>query len=234
MIDIHSHVLPNIDDGSRSIEMSLEMLKESCRQGITDVVATPHFYIKSNTLEQFLEKRDEAYKRLMDTVKNEKDIPNIYLGAEVFYFNGISKFESIEKLCINNTKYLLLEMPFAKWNNRVFQEVEDLIYNRRLVPVIAHIERFVKFQKGTDNIERLISMRVIPQMNGENFLSFFTKGRALKWIADGVVKLLGSDMHNTEARPQNLGNACKIIENKLGKGVIDNIEKLSKEIIGIE
>lgn len=234
MIDIHSHVLPGIDDGSKNTEMSLQMLKESYKQGIDTVVATPHFYIKNDTIDSFLRHRNNSYNHLMEAIKDEKDVPKIYLGAEVFYFNGISKIENLEKLCINNTKYLLLEMPFAKWNNRVFQEVEDIIYNRKLTPVIAHLERFVSFQKGTNNIEKLLGMRVIAQMNGEHILGFFSKGKALKWLESGVVRLLGSDMHNIESRPQNLGQACEIVSKKLGNEVIEDIVKLSKEIIGIE
>lgn len=233
MIDIHSHILPDIDDGSKNVEMSLQMLKESYKQGVTTVVATPHFYIKNDDIKSFLTKRENTYNILMDAIKNEDSIPDIYLGAEVFYFNGISKIDNIEKLCINNSKYILIEMPFAKWNSRVFQEVEDLIYNRKLIPIIAHLERFVQFQKGTDNIEKLVSMRVIPQMNGEHLLSFFTKGKAIKWLSTGVIKLLGSDMHNLDTRPQNLEAACQIISKKLGNDILNEIEDLSKEIIGI-
>ncbi|MDO4301441.1 MAG: capsular polysaccharide biosynthesis protein [Clostridia bacterium] len=234
MIDIHSHVLPNIDDGSKSPEMSLNMLKESHKQGISAVVATPHFYIKNDTVDSFLINRSEAYNRLMEFIKDEVNIPDIYLGAEVYYFNGISRMDNIESLCINNSNYLLLEMPFSKWNSRVFQEVEDLIYNRKLIPVIAHLERFTAFQNGTDNIEKLLSMRVIAQMNAEHLLGFFTKGKAIKWLSKGVIRLLGSDMHNTETRPQNLGNACKIVSKKLGNEILDEITELSKEIIGID
>lgn len=233
MIDIHSHVLPGIDDGSQNPEMSIEMLRESYKQGIDTVVATPHFYIKHDTVDSFLKKRNNAYNILMESLKDEKEIPGIYLGAEIFYFNGISKIEGLEKMCINNTNYILLEMPFSKWNSRVFQEVEDIIYNRRLVPVIAHLERFVAFQKGTDNIERLVGMKVIPQMNGEHLLSFFTKGKALKWIDSGIIRLLGSDMHNTSSRPQNLGQACEIIIKKFGNEAIDDIINTSKTVIGI-
>lgn len=233
MIDIHSHILPEIDDGSKSLEMSLQMLKESYNQNVDVVVATPHFYIKNDTIDSFLEKRNEAYNKLMNFVKDEKNIPDIYLGAEVYYFNGISKMENIEKLSINNSRYLLLEMPFNKWNSRVFQEIDDLIYNCKLIPIIAHLERFVGFQKGTDNIEHLLSMKVIPQMNGENLLRFFTKSKALKWIESGVIRLLGSDMHNMDKRPPNMGNACDVIAKKLGNEPIEDMIKLSKEIIGI-
>lgn len=234
MIDMHSHVLPRIDDGSKNTVMSLQMLKESYRQGINTVVATPHFYIKNDTIESFLSHRQNSYNHLMNSIKGENDIPNIYLGAEVYYFNGISKIDNLESLSINNSKYLLLEMPFTKWNSRVFQEVEDIIYNRKMIPVIAHLERFVSFQRGTNNIERLLGMKVIAQMNGEYLLGFFSKRNALKWLENGVIQVIGSDMHNTESRPQNLGRACEIIRKKLGNDVIEDIVKLSKEIVGIE
>ncbi len=234
MIDMHSHILPNMDDGSKSPEMSVEMLKESSAQGVTTVLSTSHFYIKGDSVHSFLERRAHAIDKLEKALEGQENIPDIYYGAEVYYFNGISDYEGIERLSINNTKYILLEMPFNKWNSRVFQEVENIIYNRKLIPVIAHLERFTGFQKGTDNIERLLSMRVVAQMNGEHLLSMFTKGKALKWLSDGTVKLLGSDMHNTDSRPQTLGRAAEIISKKLGARVLDDIEKRSKEILGID
>lgn len=234
MIDMHSHILPNMDDGSKSPEMSVEMLKESTAQGVSTVLSTSHFYIKSDTVSSFLERRAHAAEKLNSAIEGQENIPDIYYGAEVYYFNGISDYEGIERLSINNTKYILLEMPFNKWNSRVFQEVDDIIYNRKLIPIIAHLERFTGFQKGTDNIERLLSMRVIAQMNGENLLGMFTRGKALKWLENGTVKLLGSDMHNTESRPQTLGRAAEIINKKLGEKVLDDIERLSRKILGIE
>lgn len=233
MIDIHTHVLPHIDDGSKSIHMSISMLRESYSQGVTALAATPHFYIKNDDIESFLSKRDQAFKALKKEISSYTDIPHIYLGAEVYYFNGIGSYENIEKLTFNNTNYILLEMPFNKWNQRVFREVDELIYNRGLTPVIAHIERFIPFQKGTDNIDQLLSMKVIAQMNGEHLLGFFTRRQALKWLSSGVVKLLGSDMHNTDTRPQCLGSVADIITKKLGKEILDNTEALSRQVLGI-
>lgn len=233
MIDLHTHCLPKIDDGSKNVEMSLDMLRESAKQGIDAVVATPHFYINHNSIERFLKNRENSYNALKEHMSVENGLPNIYLGAEVYYFNGIGGFEYLNKLTLNNSQYLLLEMPFNKWNDKVFSDVEDIIYNQRITPVIAHIERFINYQKGTDNIERLLNMKVIAQMNGEYVLHFLTKGKALQLVKNGAVKLLGSDMHNTTQRPQNLGKACDIIERKLGKKVLDDINNLGKYILGI-
>ncbi len=233
MIDIHSHVLPAIDDGSKDLEMTLEMLKESYAQGITDVLATPHFYISKNNVEQFLTKRNNAYDLVMKAIKGKSDYPNLYLGAEVYFFNGISHMDDLDKLCINNSRYMLLEMPFNKWSNKVLTEVENIIFDRKITPVIAHVERYIDFQKGTDNIDSLFSLDVVIQLNASFVNYLFTRNKAMKWINNNVVQLLGSDMHNMDSRPPNLGKAYEYIKRKLGSHAVDKINDLGKEILNI-
>lgn len=233
MIDIHSHVLPAIDDGSKNLEMTLEMLKESKNQGITDVLATPHFYINKNSIEHFLKKRNNAYEQVMKVIRNKSEYPNLYLGAEVYFFNGISRMDDLDKLCINNGRYMLLEMPFNKWNSRVLAEVESIIFDRKIIPVIAHLERYIDLQKGTDNINNIFSLDTVIQVNASFVNYLFTRGKAIRWINNDIVQLLGSDMHNMNSRPPNIGKACEYIRKKLGNSAIDKINNLSKEILNI-
>ena len=233
MIDFHSHVLPAIDDGSKDLEMTLEMLKESYAQGITDVLATPHFYISKNNVEQFIEKRNKAYDLVMKEIQGKDGYPNIYKGAEVYFFNGISRMDDLDRLCINNSSYMLLEMPFNKWSNKVLAEVESIIFDRKITPVIAHVERYIELQKGTDNIDSLFSLDVVIQLNASFVNYLFTRGKAMKWINNNVVQLLGSDMHNTDTRPPNLGKAYEYIRKKLGSGAVEKINNLGKEILNI-
>ncbi len=233
MIDMHSHVLPAIDDGSKDLEMTLEMLKESYTQGITDVLATPHFYISKNNVERFLEKRNKAYDLVINEIRGKSGYPNVYAGAEVYFFNGISRMDDLDELCINKSRYMLLEMPFNKWSNKVLAEVENIIFDRKIIPVIAHIERYIDFQKGTDNIESLFSLDVIIQLNASFVNYIFTRGKAMKWINNNVVQLLGSDMHNTDSRPPNLGKAYEYIRKKLGNDAVAKINDLGKEILNI-
>lgn len=148
MIDVHCHVLPKIDDGSKSVEMSIEMMKQSYAQGIDTMIATPHFYISHTDVEHFAKRRQNAYDTLMEAIDGMTDMPKLNLGAEVLFFNGISVFDDLEKLTVNNNgEYLLLEMPFSKWNDKILREVESLMYDRKLKVIIAHIERFIDFQK---------------------------------------------------------------------------------------
>ena len=233
MIDMHSHILPAIDDGSRDPEMTLEMLEESYRQGITDIVATPHFYINKDNIESFLEKRNNAYDIIKGKISDRNDVPNIYLGAEVYFFNGISRYDGLDKLCINNSKYMLLEMPFNKWSSKVLTEVENIIFDRKIIPIIAHIERYLDLQHGTDNINNLFSLEVIIQANASYVNYMFSRKKALKWIDNNIIQLMGSDAHNMDSRAPNLGKAYDIIKKKLGDSAVNRINSLGKEILSI-
>lgn len=230
MIDVHCHILPGIDDGSKNVDMSIEMMKESFSQGVDTMIATPHFYISHTDTEHFLEKRKKAYETLMEKTIDMPDMPKLGLGAEVLFFNGISVFDDLDALTINNSRYLLLEMPFSKWNDRIIREVETLIYERKFKIIIAHIERFIDYQKGTKFIDELVDLEPLIQMNGEYVNGFFTKSKALKLISDGTVNLIGSDCHNLETRKPNLGKTFDIIRKKLGQDFVDKINKMGYDI----
>lgn len=232
MIDFHSHILPKIDDGSKSSEMSVEMLKRSYQQGITHIVATPHFYLKTNNVKDFLNCRYGSLRAVEKKLENQS-VPDIILGAEVYYFYGISEFEDLDRLCIQNTNYLLLEMPFERWSERIFTDIENIYIKRNITPVIAHLERYINFQKGTNYIDRIINMGYPIQVNAEYFVNFFTRGKAIKMYQRGIIKLLGSDCHNLEKRAPNLGQACDIISKKLGDSTLENITDFSKKILNI-
>ncbi|MBQ9518697.1 MAG: capsular polysaccharide biosynthesis protein [Firmicutes bacterium] len=234
MIDFHSHILPRIDDGSKSSEMSVQMLEASYAYGVDTMVATPHFYITHNTAENFEKKRSESYEALKVRIAEyDKPLPDIILGAEVYYFRGISKYDFLDKLKIGNTNYLLLEMPFECWNERVLREVSEITEETGLIPVIAHIDRYIDLQKGTDNIDRLVSMDIPIQMNADYINGFFTRSKAIKLIKNGVVTLLGSDCHNMDSRRPNLGQALDILTKKCGADTVDTITSESRKLLGL-
>ena len=115
IVDFHSHILPGIDDGSQSLEESIAMLRMEAEQGIRYVVATPHFYPRYETPESFLEKRSQAESLLRSALKQEKNLPQVAMGAEVYYFRGISESEFLPRLTIQGGQCILLEMPPAPW-----------------------------------------------------------------------------------------------------------------------
>ncbi len=234
MIDFHSHILPKIDDGSKSCDMSLEMLKASYDYGIRTMVATPHFYITQNEAEKFCDRRAGAYEALSKRIAAaDTPLPDIILGAEVYYFRGISKYKKLDMLKISGTDHILLEMPFERWNDKMLGEIAEIKEEFGITPVMAHLDRYIDFQKGTDNIERLLAMDVYVQLNAEAFEPFFGRGRYLNMVKDGVVSALGSDCHNMDSRRPNLDRCFGIITKKCGEQAVENIMDRSRKLLGL-
>ena len=217
MIDFHSHILPGIDDGSRDLEESIRLLDASAEQSVDTIIATPHFYANRTSPDKFLRKRNEVAKYLFCSLKKEH--PRILLGAEVYFFEGIHRSEAIKELRIADTPLLLLEMPFSKWSDHMIDEV--LLFNeeRDVRIVLAHIERSAKYQKK-GVLEEMIRHGVLLQSNAEFFISRKTRRKALKMLNDGMIHFLGSDCHNSDSRPQNIGEAYELI-GETGRRVID-------------
>ena len=158
LIDIHSHILQNIDDGSESVEMAIELLKESANQNVGTVVLTPHYYpSEKQTVESFLNNRQKALELLKGEMgKQEFDFPHLKLGAEVALTADLSKVQDIEKLAIEGTNYILIEMSYEVWQDWMFENLYFLIAAKNLIPVIAHIERYTA--KDSECIAKLGSI----------------------------------------------------------------------------
>lgn len=212
MLDIHSHFLPKMDDGSKSTDMSMEMLRNSRKQGVTTIVSTSHFYGDNESPERFLKRRAHAFKKLEPLLSDSE--PEIFLGAEILYYPGISYSEDIHKLAIQGTDLLMIEMPFVKWSDRIFDELVNLQYNTRLQIVLAHVERYQSIQNRT-MYDKLFEQPFLFQCNAEAFRSFSSRRLALRLMDQGLLHFLGTDCHNTDKRPPNMEEAKKVIEKKL-------------------
>ena len=222
MIDWHSHVLPQIDDGSRSIEESIALLEMLSGQGVDTVIATPHFYANDESLEHFLERRRESYQKLCAVLP--EGLPRILLGAEVSYYSGISRLEGLCELCIEGTRLLLLEMPFAKWTDHTVREVISIASRGDVTVILAHIERYIDMQN--DGVfDTLLEYGVIMQVNASFFNRGPSKRRALKLLAKGRIQVIGSDTHNITSRPPTLDSAYRVIEKKFGKDFVYEINE---------
>ena len=137
MIDFHTHILPNMDDGPKSVETSLELLSILEKQNVKLVCLTSHFYPNRESIDDFILRRDNAYKQL-----DYKGNLELRLGCEVHYYNGISQSDNLDKLCLENTNILLLELPFETIiNDNMIREIISLS-NRGFKVMLAHIERY--------------------------------------------------------------------------------------------
>lgn len=200
MVDFHTHILPGIDDGSQSIGESVTLLRMQLRQGVRSVVATPHFYADRTTPEKFLEKRNHAWQQLKPYLWPE--LPEIYLGAEVRYFEGISVVGELRFLKIEGSDLLLLEMPFQRWTDRMIADVLELNGRPDLQIVLAHIERYLPDQPRPV-WQHLRQNGVLMQSNVSFFADWRTRRRAVSMLERGEIHMLGSDCHNKTSRPPN-------------------------------
>lgn len=220
MIDLHSHILPGVDDGSRDLEMTQQMLEEMARQGVRTVVATPHFYATSDKPESFFRRRAAALEQVAQL---QGALPEILSGAEVAYFDGMSRSEILPQLKLGASSLVLVEMPFCRWTKRMIREVCEINLETGLTPVLAHVNRYRQAGQFPDFQEQLRDEGVLFQCNAEAFLSPFIRGWALKQLKQRNIHFLGSDAHNMTARPPKLQKAAQIIQKKLGAETLDRL-----------
>lgn len=231
MTDLHMHVLPGMDDGSKDVSTSIAMLERSAAYGVDTVAATSHFYAEDNNITQFLARRQSSYDRLMGAMGSRDDLPQLRLGAEVLYFNGMSAVDDLDALCLEGTDLLLLEMPFVSWTDRVLREVEA-IQRSGLQVVAAHIERYMDIQPRR-TMEAFFDLNTFIQCNGEFFLSRWTARRALRMFKQGQIHFLGSDAHNMTTRLPNLGEAVQTIAKKFGRVAVEHFFADADSYIGM-
>lgn len=211
-----------MDDGSKNVEESFKLLNLLQEQGVSHVVATPHFYANDESVDRFLIRRNKSFNNLQGNLSNQ--YPKIHLGAEVKYYQGISHMEGLDKLCIEGSNILLLEMPFGKWSNFVVSEVIELANTTRFRIMLAHVERYFSLQ--SKSVWRMLYENgVLMQVNAGAFLSMGTRRKVLRFIKSGGVLFVGSDCHNLSSRPPRMGQVLSILKKRLGEGLLSQIQQ---------
>lgn len=228
IIDFHSHILPYVDDGSKSIEMTIKMLQIMNSQNIDYVIATPHFYPHEIGLAEFLSKREEVKNKV--NLFDLPEIPHIEYGAEVGFFRGIGRCDRLDNLCIGQTNLILLEMPFRTWSLQELNELE-MILDRGFIPVLAHLERYYSLQRDFSTLNDIIQLPVYAQINAEALISHRTRNLALHLLSDGKVQLLGSDSHDLKRRVPNLHDGRIIVKKRLGSTCLKKIDLLGEKLL---
>ena len=231
IVDFHTHVLPKIDDGSSSVKESLALLRMEAEQGVRRVVATPHFYAQSDAPERFLKRREAAVSRLREAMEGIPELPRLSIGAEVHYFPGIGETEILSEMSIDNGRFVLIEMPMTIWTEKMYQELENIHNNLGLIPIIAHIDRYIRPMQTYGIPERLTDLPVVVQANASFFQRFSTKRMALRMLEKGQIHLLGTDCHNLKDRTVNMKQTVELIEMKLGREAIVRLNACERWVL---
>lgn len=236
MLDIHSHILPAVDDGARDVETSVELLRMMKEQGITHVIATPHFDAMRQNIDEFEYMIAEAYKSLSDAVSG-LELPQVSIGSEVFYFAGIGRSSGIRDLTLCRSDYLLLELPSCRITAEMIKDISDLNNRLGLTPIIAHIERYSCEWGFKALLELVASGEAYAQINASSLLASPYKKITHKLIKRGYISFVATDTHSIIGRPPKMQEALQEITLSLGKNYSDmfvrNSERFCDEIFRI-
>lgn len=213
MIDVHSHIMFGIDDGSKSIDISLEILRDAYKNGVTDIFLTPHF-IEDSKYECNNQNKEKILKKLKYNLKKEKIKLNLYIGNEIFINENILEHIKNNGIApLNYSKYLLIELPMGRMYNNTKTIFFELIRNGYKV-ILAHPERYRYMQDNDKMLEELLDMGVLLQGNYRSIFGYYgrdAKKAIKKFIKRKQISFLGSDIH------KNDGYKLKKLEKKLLK-----------------
>ena len=216
-----------LDDGSDGVDTSLAMLRREAEQGVTVVCATSHYYAKHSSIPAFCERRAEALERLSSVLT--EDLPQVLPAAEVAYFPRMEE-QDLTPLCIQGTRTLMLEMPFADWTSLQAEAVEALVLDCGYQVVLVHPERFCFSKSNRHQLEKLAELPIGLQINAGSLLRWGTRRLALDLLQLAHWPLLGSDCHNLTSRPPNLKEGRKVVMQKLGEAFLKKIDRYGEWI----
>jgi len=216
LYDIHSHILPEVDDGARSLKETKAMLEMAYQQGIRGIIATPHYHGRLDP--SIFELWRRAYRRTEKAARAIADDLMIYQGAEIYYDAAIlSVLKQGAPITLANSSYVLLEFPYEIDFTYLSFAVNELRY-QGYYPILAHIERY-QVLRNSDNVVKLREYGAHMQINAAALISggFVLRGYLLKLIKKGLIDVIGTDMHNTTTRPAFVSKCANILDKKVGK-----------------
>lgn len=217
MIDIHSHILANVDDGSTSVENSLEILRKAEEAGFSDVILTPH-YIEGyyeNTRSLIREK----IRELKQNLYNEDIVVSLHQGNEIFLTEKSPRL--VEQGIIStlaDSRYVLFEVPFTTKMLNLEEVIADF-QELGAIPVIAHPERFSFIQEDPSSLIKLLKMGVLAQSNYGSFIGLYgkeAKNTAEILLENRLIQFLGSDTHRQGHIYENIDKIIKRLESISG------------------
>lgn len=222
-IDIHTHIIPGVDDGSKNIEQTVSMLETAYKQGIRTMYATPHYgsgkerYDREYLLEQYGIVKEKA-RQIGGGIE-------ILLGNEIYYRHGIvDEIKSGQALTMNNTKYVLIEFDVDISYKELYSALQKIVLSGYR-PILAHIERYGCLYKKFDLLYAVKNLGVCLQINASSVIPKLQPEASFcrKAVRDGYISFLGSDCHSTGWRPPCMSDAVKVLAKKTPEKIMGRI-----------
>lgn len=237
MIDIHSHIVFEVDDGPKTIEDSRALLEESYRQGVRTIISTSHR--RKGMFETPEAKIEENFKQVQELAKEIADDLTILYGAEIYYTSDIlDKLEQGKIPRLADSQYALIEFSMITPYKEIHTALSNVL-RLGVTPVVAHIERYHCLENDEKKVRDLINMGCYTQINSSSVLKpklfgdtyKFMKKRAQFFLEKDLVHFVASDMHNLDPRPPYMQEAYQIISKKYGKSHAEQLFRKNQELL---
>lgn len=222
LVETHCHILPEIDDGAKSVEESVRMVQRLQTQGAKKIISTSHYYSDSISLDDFIALRNKAYDKLKRELPPGS--PEIILSAEVYISKYLFNNDDLTPLCIGNSRYILIEHPFSStFSPASYNRLANMCVDYNVKPILAHIERYGALMEDKNKLDEFIKLGCLTQVNISSFAdaSRHTRKKLFKYLESGRIHLIGSDCHNLTTRPPDYSAGVKAIKEKYGSEAID-------------
>jgi len=218
MIDFHTHILPNIDDGSKSVEETFNLIKEAEKVGFDSIISTSHYI--ENYYESPVEERQQWINALSGAFEKENIKIKLYLGNEVYFSENIIQLLNENKIArINNSRYMLFEFAMNVKPINVYDVIYEMIQNK-ITPILAHPERYRFVQQDPSLVYELIDTGVLMQANYASVIGWYgEKAEVLskKFLESDIISFLGTDVHRPNSIYPKIPEILNNIEAIIGK-----------------
>ena len=229
MTELHSHILPGIDDGARDLEAAEKLLIQCACQNVDQIALTSHFRSERQSLENFLVRRAQSWEQLQTCLPRIPGQFRFRLGAEVYYSPRLPELE-VEKLCLEGTDVLLLELPMTHRPQFLLQTL-DALQCRGIQPLIAHVERYPYVREDPVLLARWLEAGALNQINASGLLPDSKhQSFVMKLVSWGLVQVVAGDVHDPAKRPQRLKNAFSALEARLGDGTARQLQENARKL----
>ena len=237
MIDIHSHIVFEVDDGPKTIEDSRALLEESYRQGVRTIISTSHR--RKGMFETPEAKIEENFKQVQELAKEIADDLTVLYGAEIYYTSDIlDKLEQGKIPRLADSQYALIEFSMITPYKEIHTALSNVL-RLGVTPVVAHIERYHCLENDEKKVRDLINMGCYTQINSSSVLKpklfgdtyKFMKKRAQFFLEKDLVHFVASDMHNVDPRPPYMQEAYQIISKKYGESHAEQLFRKNQELL---